>query len=278
MPQQTDLSRINNFPRLSIVTPSFNQAEYLERTIRSILDQNYPNLEFFIVDGGSTDGSIEIIRKYSDRITWWVSERDDGQVAAINKGLKRATGDWIGWQNSDDLYYPGAFDNFAKMAIKNPKADLIIGDIILIDENDRRIREMLYVTPTYNSLVAEGMVLANQAAFWRRSLHRDLGFLNEKYQYSFDYEWFLRVASRSKSVHSRFFWGGFRLHNDTKSNLNAEAFSRENKAILANANFSLLKKFFYKLRRSLFLLASGNFHYLFRGIMRRFINFCKVFY
>ena len=189
-------------PRITIITPSFNQAAFLERTILSVLEQNYPNLEYIVIDGGSSDGSIDIIRKYQNHLAYWVSEPDHGQAHAINKGLKRATGDWVGWQNSDDIFYPGAFMHAAQAAIRSAKTELIIGDINLINEQDSVIREMRYVRPTYESLLAEGMVLTNQAAFWRRSLHDRIGWLNESLHYGFDYEWFLRVLRETdQAVH-----------------------------------------------------------------------------
>jgi glycosyltransferase involved in cell wall biosynthesis len=182
-----------DWPRISIITPSFNQEEFLERTILSVLEQNYPNLEYIIIDGGSTDGSVEIIQKYEKQLAFWVSEKDRGQSHAINKGLQMASGDWVAWQNSDDIFYPDAFRHIGDAASRRPQARLIIGDINLIDESDRVIREMKYVRPTYEALLAEGMVLTNQAAFWRRDLHSRIGYLNESLHYGFDYEWFLRI-------------------------------------------------------------------------------------
>ena len=183
---------MHNLPKITVITPSFNQANFLERTILSVLNQNYQNLEYIIVDGGSTDGSIEIIKKYQHLLAWWVSEKDDGQAAAINKGLRRATGKWVGWQNSDDIYFRNTFHDLVVEAKKKPKVGLITADMMLIDESDNFIRDVRYVKPTYKSVLAEGMVLCNQSAFWLNDLHKKIGFLNENYQYSFDFDWFLR--------------------------------------------------------------------------------------
>jgi glycosyltransferase involved in cell wall biosynthesis len=257
------------FPRITVVTPSFNQAAYLERTIRSVLDQDYPNLEYIIVDGGSTDGSVDIIRRYADRLAWWVSGPDQGQTDAINKGLRRATGEWVAWQNSDDIYYPGAFHDLAAAAAKHPQAGLIIGDMILIDEHDHPLRDIRYVKPSYKALLAEGMLLANQATFWRRNVHEMVGLLDESYHCAFDYEWFLRLAQHAEGWHVGHFWGALRLHGETKTSLLAPRFQEEFQRILAGREMPSWQKKFYRLRRLALMLEHGQISYVLRGILRR---------
>lgn len=259
---------VADFPRITVVTPSFNQAAYLERTIRSVLDQGYPNLEYIIVDGGSTDGSVDIIRHYADRLAFWVSEPDRGQTDAINKGLRRATGDWVAWQNSDDIYYPGAFHDLAVAAARHPSAGLIIGDMMLIDEHDRPLRDIRYVKPSYKALLAEGMLLANQATFWSRGLQEKLGLLDEAYHCSFDYEWFLRLAQHAEGIHVGRFWGALRLHGETKTSLLTQRFQEENQRILAGREMPLWQKKLYKLRRLVLMLGHGQGAYVLRGLLR----------
>lgn len=257
-----------DFPRITVVTPSFNQAAYLERTICSVLDQGYPNLEFIIVDGGSTDGSVDIIRRYADRLAWWVSEPDRGQTDAINKGLRRAAGEWVAWQNSDDIYYPGAFHDLSAAATKYPQAGLIIGDMMLIDEHDRPLRDIRYVKPSYKALLAEGMVLTNQSAFWRRRVHEEIGLMAEDIHCSFDYEWFLRLTEHVEAVHVDRIWGALRLHGETKTSLLAQRFLEENQLILAGREMPPWQKKLYKLRRLALMLGHGRVGYVLRGLLR----------
>lgn len=260
-------------PRITVITPSYNQAIFLERTILSVLDQGYPNLEFIIIDGGSTDGSIDIIKRYATKLAYWVSESDRGQSHAINKGLQKATGDWVCWQNSDDIFYPSSFFLVAESIKKNPELDFIIGDINLIDENDQLIRPMCYVTPTYKSLLAEGMVLTNQAAFWKRVIHNEIGFLDENLHYGFDYEWFLRLlAHTNNSAHIPKLIGALRYHSETKTSLNQIKFKEEYAKIIDRRLPTNRERLFYKIRRLFLTLANGKFFYVFNGIKTRFLH------
>ena len=263
-------------PKISIITPSFNQGKYLERTIQSVLNQGYENLEYIIVDGGSTDGSIELIKKYQENIAYWISEKDEGQSEAINKGLRVATGDLVAWQNSDDIYFPGAFDEVAKSYRNSKEVDLFIGNMNLINEDDQIIQELKYVEPTYKSLIAEGMVLTNQAAFWRRNIHNKIGYLNESLHYGFDYEWFLRVLNFGNAIHINKTLGGLRMHNETKTYNFQEQFKLEYDQILGDKKVSSIHRYKYQLRRLLLMIKIGEFKYVLRGLNRRINSALKI--
>lgn len=235
----------------------------------SVLNQGYPNLEYIIVDGGSTDGSVDLIKKYEKYLTYWVSEKDDGQAQAINNGLKRATGEWVAWQNSDDIFYPGTFKSLANAANKNNQSSLIIGNMNLIDEQNDVINDLKYVTPTYQSLIAEGMVLTNQAAFWRRSIHEEIGYLNEDLHYGFDFEWFLRVLENGKATHVNQTWGGLRMHSHTKTSQFHALFDKEYAQIRAGRQASKTQLRLHQLRRLSLMAVRGDFSYILRGVRRR---------
>jgi glycosyltransferase involved in cell wall biosynthesis len=261
----------SKLPKISVVTPSFNQAEFLERTIKSVLDQGYPNLEYIIVDGGSTDGSVDIIRKYQSQVAYWVSEADKGQAHAINKGLRRATGDWVAWQNSDDVYYPGVFASLADMAKKHPDIKLIVGDMMLIDTSDQILRDIRYVRPCHKAMLVEGMLLANQVSFWRRDIHQQLGWMDEDLHFSFDYEWFLRLTKHCEGIHANRFWGALRLHGGSKLSKWPEKACLEHAMVRPRygPELPLWEANLYRAHRLAQLVANGAVRYVIRGILRR---------
>ena len=172
-----------SWPRISIVTPSFNQAPFLERTILSVLNQNYPNLEYLIMDGGSSDGSVEIIKKYDKYLSYWVSEPDGGQANAINKGFKMCSGDILAWLCSDDLYTPGTLKKIAALFVKK-EADLIYGNTYLTDCNDAILREHRNIP--FNGLFSKRAILhglfsiSQPSMFWSRKLFLNVGGINER--------------------------------------------------------------------------------------------------
>jgi glycosyltransferase involved in cell wall biosynthesis len=212
-----------SFPRVTVVTPSYNQAEFLEETIRSILLQEYPNLEYIIIDGGSDDGTVEVIRKYERWLAYWVSEADQGQADAINKGWRRATGDYVTWLNSDDLLAPGSLLSTADALAMNKSLDIVYGDVLLIDENSELIPR------PYNIINANRFDLKSMAISWRnpvpqqgflmrRSLLDRIGYLDDRLQFVMDFEYWTRIAmsgGKGKALHRVV--GLFRHHQKSKS-------------------------------------------------------------
>jgi glycosyltransferase involved in cell wall biosynthesis len=183
-------------PKLTIITPSFNQASSLEATIRSVLDQAYENLEYFVVDGGSTDGSVEVIERYADRLSWWTSEPDRGQTDALNKGLRRATGDVVAYINSDDWYLPGAFDH-AIGALGQGSASWVAGAARFVDAEGNLTHVWRPEPPRTGRRVwwmLDPWGVPQAATFWRRELFERHGHFREDMHYVFDTEYGLRLA------------------------------------------------------------------------------------
>jgi len=211
------LSRDSSYPRISVVIPSYNQAEFLERAILSVLNQNYPNTELVVIDGGSCDGSVELIRKYEPYISYWVSEPDKGQPNAINKGFGRATGDIVGWQNSDDLYLPGFFHTVAETFRSCPNAQWFIGNVYLVDEKDWITWRSRFVPFSVYHLIYLDWNLSSQATFVKRRLADQVGALREDIQVAFDWDWFIRVGRLAKYIVLHKACGGcYRIHQASK--------------------------------------------------------------
>ena len=204
-------------PLVSIVTPSFNQARYLEATIQSVLSQNYPRLEYIIVDGGSTDGSVEIIRKYESKLAWWVSEKDQGQTAAINKGFAHAKGDFFAWLNSDDIYEPNAISSVVKILQKNPEVGLVYGDANYINEDGRVIGRFPAAQTDLVRLRRGYVHIPQQAAFFRADLWRRVAPLDPSFYFAMDYDLWVRLATRSQVKYVPQTWADFRLHTSGKT-------------------------------------------------------------
>ena len=221
-----------SFPKLTIITPSYNQADFLERTILSVLNQNYSNLEYIIIDGGSTDRSVEIIKKYEKFLSYWISENDRGQVHAINKALEKATGEYIGFQNSDDVYFPGTFERFGEATLQTP-ADVLYGDLFMISIDDE-VTEILKTTSyNINCQVLEGMQIHNQSLFFKKSLVEKYGMFDESYRFAFDYEFITRYTAHETTTVRKIdgLAGALRVHADAKSSNIAHVGIEEHKRI-----------------------------------------------
>jgi glycosyltransferase involved in cell wall biosynthesis len=206
-----------NLPLVSIVTPSFNQARYLESTLRSVLDQEYPNLEYILVDGGSTDGSLDIIRRYSDRLAWWISEKDRGQTDAINKGFAHANGEILAWLNSDDTYEPNAIREAVAFLQDHPDVGLVYGDANFIDENGRVVGRFPAAQTNYRRLRQGYVHIPQQSAFWRADLWRKVGPLDPSFYFAMDYDLWVRLAALAPIQYYPRLWANFRLHTHGKT-------------------------------------------------------------
>ena len=202
---------------VSIITPSFNQAKYIERTITSVLSQDYKNIEYIIIDGGSTDNTQDIIEKYADKLSYWASEKDSGQTDAINKGFSKAKGDIIAWINSDDTYIPGAVSEAVAYLDANPEVGLVYGDANFIDENDKVIGKFPAKQTDYKKLRQGYVHITQQAAFFRKDVWDKVGPLDPSFYFAMDYDLWVRIAAVAPIVYLPKLWANFRLHRDAKT-------------------------------------------------------------
>ncbi|CAN5337749.1 glycosyltransferase family 2 protein [soil metagenome] len=206
------------YPKISIITPSFNQGQYIEQTIQSVINQNYPNLEYIIIDGGSTDNSVEVIKKYKSQITIWVSEKDKGQAHAINKGLSYCTGEFFNWINSDDYLVDGALSKVA-VAFERSGADLIAGEVNDFDEKGM-VKKVKNKKLDINEYLAKDIELIyHQPGVWlRMDIMKKIGPFKENMHYCFDQDYMMRYLLNHQNVcYIDDVLAYFRIHENSKS-------------------------------------------------------------
>ena len=221
-------SQKETLPKISIVTPSFNQGKFLEETIRSVLLQGYSNLEYIIVDGGSSDGSVDLIRKYEHQLAYWISEKDSGAADAIGKGFRKATGTIVGWLNSDDLYRPGTLQSVASAFQNNKDVDVVYGDTHWIDANGNVLAEKRQTPFSKSAFFYGGADLQQPATFWTRELYEKAGGLDPSFRAAFDTDLFFRFFQlEARFQHIPEFLAAFRLHSDQISDVMLETCRRE---------------------------------------------------
>ncbi len=202
--------------KVSIITPSYNQASFLGNTIKSVLEQTYPNIEYIVVDGGSDDASVDIIKTHADRIAYWVSEPDQGQSDAIRKGFEHASGDILAWLNSDDVLSLDAVERAVGFFEKNPDIDFVYGNRLAVDEQGRVLYKKRML-PSGAMSVYLSMVLGQESCFWRRELYDRVGGVNPERFFSMDYELFSKMAQQGRFKYCPGIWGGFRIHASSRT-------------------------------------------------------------
>lgn len=211
---------------VSIVTPSYNQGKYLEQTILSVLNQEFQRIEYIVVDGASTDESVQIIGKYSNQLAYWASEKDKGQADAINKGFARATGEIIAWLNSDDYYLPGTIGAVVKVFKENPDVVLVYGNMLAVDENGRTFNTLNYKQLTFEDLLCF-QIIGQPAVFMRRSALQKTSGLDSTFHFLLDHLLWIRIAKHGRILHINQTWSAARYHPEAKNIAKAAEFGRE---------------------------------------------------
>ncbi|MGF7038460.1 glycosyltransferase family 2 protein [Mucilaginibacter lappiensis] len=257
------------YPKISVVTPSFNQGEFIEQTILSVIGQQYPELEYIIIDGGSTDQTESIIRKYEKHIVYWVSEKDKGQSHAINKGLEYATGDILCWLNSDDYYLPGTLLEIGQI-LSIDKPELLHGNCIHLNE-DNNFTHGSYFDSFKSWDISKGTHIVQPSSFWTRKAYELAGPLRDDLHFGFDWEWFARAQARGVIfTSSPKYFSVYRIHNGQKSDDKNNARFVELIQIekqLNDAKFDYIDTYLKKY--------SGNIRLIYDITSNRFLNFLE---
>ena len=211
---------------VSIITPSYNQAPFLEQTMQSVLEQDYPHIEYIVVDGGSTDNSAEIIKTYADRLAYWISERDSGQSEAINKGFARANGEIVAWLNSDDYYMRNTISVVVRCFEQNPDAVMLYGDMLAVDEEGQTINVLKYKQLSLEDLLCF-QIIGQPSVFFRHSALNKTGLLDPSFHFMLDHHLWIRLAEQGRILHIPQVWSAARYHPQAKNRARAAEFGRE---------------------------------------------------
>lgn len=220
------------WPKISIVTPSYNQGRFLGKTIQSVLNQNYPNLEYLIFDGGSSDGSVEVIKQYADMLTYWKSAPDKGQADAIAQGFAMASGDILGWLNSDDILMPNALINVAKAFLTAPEICAVTGRCVIIDAQGRPFAVDIPTIRSWKLMLYLGAGFWQMATFWKKSAYDAVGQLDTEMYFSFDADLFVRLRKYGEFKVIPNYLAAYRHHKATKTSNSQRIMRAENSAIL----------------------------------------------
>ena len=250
-------------PRISIVVPSFNQGKFIGATLESIINQRYPNLELIVVDGGSTDNTLSVIKQYEAHLAWWVSESDSGQADAINKGFSRSTGKIMAWINSDDLIAPRVLHQIANYFSKHPEIQAVYGDRIVI--NDEGLEIGRWTLPRHSSRVLQWAdFVPQETLYWTRSAWNQIGAkLDEAFHFAMDWDFLLRLSAQNiKIQHLPIFLGLFRIHDQQKTSSQMSSIGQEEIRIIRLRELGFQPTRWQLILSTVPFLLSAKFHEL----------------
>ncbi|MEI9947348.1 MAG: glycosyltransferase family 2 protein [Chitinophagaceae bacterium] len=234
-------------PKISVITPSFNQGRFIEQTILSVIAQKYPNTEYIIMDGGSTDNTVDVIKKYEEHITYWQSQKDNGQAAAINDGFKKATGEILCWLNSDDMYMEDVFDRVAQKFKEKENPSIVFGNCHHFTEGGGKTRGSDVVKSFGKYKLSLCDYVIQPSSFWNRQTWDTVGQLDESLTYTFDWDWFIRAQAKgTEFVPVEDYLSQYRIHDAHKSGSGDKKRTEELKSIVAKYNDKKLSEAFNK--------------------------------